>query len=723
MGLTDQKKMPTVLIVDDDQSTRMMANQFLSQAGFLVKEAADGKQALEVIDAIAPDLILLDVEMPKMDGYELCRHLRNQPGYALTPILMLTGLNNNEAIDLAYEAGATDFATKPINWSLLCHRLKYMHRSSMAAAELVQSQASLSAAQRIAQLGNWGYDFETQHMVCSEQLYLILGDKPEKNVPTTEYLFQFVHPDDEPRVREWFNQARLNPPALTIDHRIIQSDGNIRHIRQQIEQVFNSEQKLIKIYGTVQDFTERRLAERRIHQLAYYDTLTGLANRILFRDKLRKAIAAANSQSRQLAVIYFDLDDFKRVNDTFGHSVGDKMIQSVGKRLLQGLQALQRSGQAGYRSSALARMGGDEFTLLLDVIDGEQSIITVAEHIIELCSQPFKFEGYELFTSPSLGVSLFPQDGKTVDTLLKNADMAMYEAKRSGKNSYSFHTHDRDAEILRHHKIAERMRTALLEEKFKVHFQPQLDLVSGCITSAEALVRWNDEELGNVSPQEFIPIAEENGLIVSLGEWVLRASCAQAKQWSENGFGIQRVAVNISLIQFGQAGFSEYIESVLTETGLNASQLEIEITESVLAVDINHTVNTLNSLKSLGVTLSIDDFGTGYSSLSQLKNFPIDQVKIDQSFIRNLTENNHDAAITRAVIAMADSMNIRVLAEGVETLEHLEFLRTNKCDEIQGYFISKPMSATDLESSMPRIDQLLDSLFETRNSVPQLKAG
>lgn len=723
MGLTDQKKLPTVLIVDDDQSTRMMATQFLSQAGFLVKEAPDGKQALDAIATIAPDLILLDVEMPEMDGFELCKLLRSQPDYALTPILMLTGLNNNEAIDIAYEAGATDFATKPINWSLLCHRLKYMHRSSLAAAELVQSQVSLSAAQRIAQLGNWGYNFESEHMVCSEQLYLILGAKPEDNIPTTEFLFQFVHPDDEPRVRHWFNQATRKPQALTIDHRIIQTDGNIRHIRQQIEQVFNNEQKLIRLYGTVQDFTERRLAERKIHQLAYYDTLTGLANRILFRDKLRKAIITAKAKTRKLAVIYFDLDDFKRVNDTFGHSVGDKLIQSVGKRLLHGLQSLERSGQGGFRSSVLARMGGDEFTLLLDVIDDEQSVIFVAEHIIELCSQPFKFDGYELFTSPSLGVSLFPNDGDTVDTLLKNADMAMYEAKRVGKNAYRFHTHERDAEILRHHKIAERMRTALQEENFRVHFQPQLDLVSGCITSAEALLRWNDEVLGDVSPQEFIPIAEDNGLIVPLGEWVLRSSCAQAKQWTENGFGIQHVAVNISLIQFGQAGFADLIESVLNETKLNPSQLELEITESILAVDINHTVNTLKNLKELGVTLSIDDFGTGYSSLSQLKNFPIDQLKIDQSFIRNLAENNHDAAITRAVIAMADSMNIRVLAEGVETLEHLEFLRANNCDEIQGYFISRPMTAADLEARMPEINQLLDRLFEARSGLPLLKAG
>ncbi len=722
MGLAEKIVRPTVLIIDDDQSTRMMATQFLSQAGFTVKEAADGNHALQVIDNVNPDLILLDVEMPEMNGFELCRTLRNQPAYALTPILMLTGLNNNEAIEIAYEVGATDFATKPINWSLLCHRLKYMYRSSMAASELLQSQASLSAAQRIAQLGNWGYDFETKRLICSDQLYLIFGERPENNNATTEYLLQRIHPNDKARVRDWFNQAKHSPQALTIDHRIIQSDGNIRHIRQQIEQVFDAEQKLIKLHGTVQDYTERRLAESKIHQLAFYDALTGLANRILFRDKLRKAVVAANEKTHQLAVIYFDLDDFKRVNDTFGHSIGDKLIQSVGKRLLKELQSLEDSGQAGYGSSTLARMGGDEFTLLLDNIDNKQSVTSVAEHIIERFTKPFKFDEYELFTTPSLGISLFPNDGDTVDTLLKSADMAMYEAKRAGKNAFKFHTLDRDTEVLRQHKIAERMRTALQDDNFKVFFQPQLDLTTGYITSAEALLRWSDDELGNVSPQEFIPIAEETGLIVALGEWVLRSSCLQAKQWADKGFGIQKVAVNISLIQFGQAGFSELIQTVLDETKLNACQLELEITESVLAVDLTHTISTLKSLKALGVTLSIDDFGTGYSSLSHLKNFPIDQLKIDQSFIRNVTENNDDAAITRAVIAMANSMNIRVLAEGVETLEHLDFLRENCCDEIQGYFISRPMSAADLEYSMPDVDQLLDSLFENRGATPQIKA-
>jgi len=570
---------PVVLFVDDDASTRMIAEEFLDQAGFKVVEAESGEQALDIIHEVVPDLILLDVEMSGINGFEVCKKVREMSEHVATPILMLTGLNNNESINLAYEAGATDFSAKPINWSLLCHRLRYIHRSG--------------------------------------------------------------------------------------------------------------------------------IAEKKIHQLAYYDTLTGLANRAYFQDCLRSAMARADIENSMLGVLYFDLDNFKRINDTFGHSAGDQMLTAVSRRLevvIANYNAVKCDANI-----TLARMGGDEFTLLLDKLDQEDAIIKLATDIIGSFSDPFELDGNKLFSSPSIGVSVYPRDGKTMDTLLTNADLAMYEAKSIGKNNFSLHNSERDAEIRRRHDISILMRQALQDESFSVYYHPQLNLHTGQVFAAEALCRWTEADLGFIPPDEFIPIAEENGLIEPLGTWVLRHSCQSARKWIDNGFFLGNIAVNISVLQFMQAGFVDLVASILAETQLPPEHLELEITESLLAIDTNNAVSILRQLKDIGVTLSIDDFGTGYSSLSQLKNFPIDRLKIDQSFIRNITASNEDAAITRAIIAMAKSLNIQVLAEGVETEEHLHFLKENGCDEIQGYLLCEPSP--------------IELLIEQENSIVEQASG
>ncbi|MBX2825889.1 MAG: EAL domain-containing protein [Gammaproteobacteria bacterium] len=711
---------PVVMVVDDEVTTRMLATEFLTQAGFRVCEASDGIEALDTIDAIEPDLILLDVEMPHMDGYELCSKLREQVRYSLTPILMLTGLNNNEAIDQAYEAGATDFATKPINWSLLCHRLRYMHRASQAADQLIRNQQSLAAAQRIAQLGNWEIDFNRNQMVWSDQLYCILALSPGSVPATLETLLEYVHPSDRFQVTQWLDQSRGDLRSSSIDHRIINTGGNTRYVRQQVEREYDAEGRLIRLQAIVQDFTERRRAERKIHQLAYYDALTGLANRTLFHEKLESAIDRANRNDKILSLLYFDLDDFKRINDTFGHSMGDRLLLEVGERLVAQLGSRKEYSDRKRTSCLLARMGGDEFTVLMDNLQRREDATELAEHIISVLSQPVTVDEHELFITSSVGIAFFPTDGHNAEALLKNADMAMYEAKRGGKNSFRTHNENADAKNQKRHRIDSQMRIALEQNEFSLHYQPQLDLQTGELFASEALVRWTSSDLGNVPPSDFIPIAEENGLIIPLGELVLRTACAQTHQWVSNGLGIPRVAVNISALQFMRADFPVVVAKVLDETGLNPQYLELEITESLLASDISHAVKTLRKLKDIGVNLSVDDFGTGYSSLSQLKHFPIDRLKIDQSFIRQVTESCEDAAITRAIIAMADSMNIRVLAEGVETLEHLEFLRANACDEIQGYYLSRPLPAESLQSCMQDLSARLDQLFPVRR-VPTLK--
>ena len=713
-----------VMIIDDDASTRMMATEFLSQAGFIVVEAADGLEAMAQVPLVNPDMIILDVEMPNLNGFDTCVQLRKIAAFVSTPILMLTGLDNSESIDLAYEAGATDFATKPINWSLLCYRVRYMLRASQASEMLKKNQMSLAASQRIAQLGNWEYDLLQDRLIWSDQLFQILGLKPGEIEPSHEALVSKVHSDDRSRVEDWINQQAEPGDRASIDHRIVLANGELRSVRQQMECTRNSDGTLVQLQTVVQDFTERREAEEKIHQLAYYDSLTNLPNRAMLQDHLDHCLSIARQNNHKLAVLFLDLDDFKRVNDTLGHAVGDMLLREVANRLQDNLRrgALESSLHDACFDSMVARMGGDEFIILLPSINDVADATSVANRILKVLSHPYTVAENALFTSPSIGISIYPNDGTTAEDLLRNADMAMYSAKRNGKNLYKLHSEAMDAAAQKRYRVDVSLRSALEKNEFSVFYQPQLNLKTGKIFSVEALIRWNSADLGTVSPADFITVAEENGLIVPMGEWVLRTSCEQTKQWIAQGFSINKVAVNISVLQFIRPDFPAMIESILEETGLPARYLELEITESLLANDTYGAVDTLRKLKKIGVELSIDDFGTGYSSLSQLKNFPINRLKIDQSFIQNVTNSKEDAAITNAIIAMSDSMKIKVLAEGVETQEQLDFLRNNGCDEIQGFLISKPLPAADIEANMMSVESFLDKLFAPDLSI-SLKTG
>jgi diguanylate cyclase (GGDEF)-like protein len=424
----------------------------------------------------------------------------------------------------------------------------------------------------------------------------------------------------------------------------------------------------------------------------------------------------ARKTNSSLGVIFLDLDDFKRVNDTLGHAVGDLLLKEVAVRLRENIRNRKIPDSAHVPDAIVARMGGDEFIILVSSIVGVNDAITVAERILDVLSEPYTIAGNDIFTSPSIGISMFPNDGLTAEDLLRNADMAMYSAKRGGKQLYKVHSGAMDEAAQRRFKVDVCLRSALEREEFEVFFQPKLDLNNGMISSAEALIRWNNEELGFVSPDEFIPIAEDNGLIVPMGEWVLKTACEQTQHWIKSGFAINKVAVNISALQFVRPEFLSVIKKILAETGLPAAHLELEITESLLAGDTSGAVTRLEELKKIGVELSIDDFGTGYSSLSQLKNFPIDRLKIDKSFISGVTHSEDDAAITDAVIAMSESMRIKVLAEGVETQEQLEFLRQNGCDEVQGYLISRPQPASEITANFPSINSMLKPMFSGRES-------
>ncbi len=440
------------------------------------------------------------------------------------------------------------------------------------------------------------------------------------------------------------------------------------------------------------DITKYKQQEAHIHHQAYYDALTDLPNRLLFADRLKQAVAHAYRQRQQLAVMFLDLDRFKQVNDSFGHHVGDQLLQEVAKRL----QALVRA------DDTVARLGGDEFTLLLQNVSHADDAIRIADQVIKAFDSPIVIEKHELFTSTSIGIAIYPYDGTDAETLMKNADSAMYLAKRNGRNSYQLYTPDMNESAAEQLMLENQLRRAIERDELVLHYQPQVNADTGEIVGIEALLRWQHPEKGLLYPLGFITLAEESGLIVSIGEWVLRTACVQNKRWQATACKAVKMAVNVSARQFSHPHFVRMVGQVLEETGMEPCWLELEVTENILLRDTEQAIDKLQHLKALGITLSIDDFGTGYSSMAYLKNFPFDTVKIDRSFICDVVVNTNDAEIAKAIIAMAHSMNMKVIAEGVETAGQLEFMHTHQCDDMQGYYISYPLEAEEMEKHLCR---------------------
>ncbi|WP_164984966.1 bifunctional diguanylate cyclase/phosphodiesterase [Ammoniphilus sp. CFH 90114] len=432
--------------------------------------------------------------------------------------------------------------------------------------------------------------------------------------------------------------------------------------------------------------------EEKIRHLAYYDSLTGLPNRHYFQEQLKEKLDAIDEQvDQQIAVMIVDLDRFKVINDTLGHEFGDLLLRQVAHRLTSSLG----------NDEIICRQGGDEFFILLGDTSAEETKLR-AEHILWSISFPYMINDHELYVTPSIGISFYPQDGTSSDELLKHADSALYRAKELGKNRYHFFTEDMDGQNSKRLQLESGLRRALDKKEFKVYYQPKVDIRTGEWIATEALLRWNHTKLGAIPPDQFIPLAEETGLIVPIGEWVIREACKQNKKWQDEGYGPLTVCVNISTRQFLQDRLLRVIESALEESGLPPQYLNLEITESVAMTDVDRCIEKLNQLRSLGVRLSLDDFGTGFSSLSYLKRFPIDILKIDQSFIQDMLRDTQDAAIVRTIINVALNLNLIVTAEGVETSDHLEFLANEGCQEAQGYYFSRPLPAYELEEKLPK---------------------
>ena len=687
-----------VLVIDDDVSIRELARHVLTAQGFLMISADSGEQGLQLFQDRKPDIVMLDVMMPGQDGFEVCVALRRLPVGKHTPVLMITSLEDVESIDRAYQAGATDFVTKPFNWPLLCHRLRYMLRASRAMADLSKSRETLADAQRLAGLSSWEWDLESNIVYWSKEIYARFGVAEDSVNSNSDSFWNLIHPDDRDAVKEAFVAAIKAEKPYNQDYRIVLPNGATQIIHVQGRTEYDGDGRALRMHGTIQDITERKRTEEQIRHLAFYDSLTSLPNRMLFKEQLNQALQSARREERYVSILFLDLDNFKRVNDTLGHTIGDLLLQDVGARLAQCIRAedsLARNPSA-QANLTVARLGGDEFTVLLGRIANTQDAAKVAQRILDSLAEPIDVDGHELFVSASIGIAVYPFDGEETETLIKNADAAMYHAKSNGRSRYHFYNPSMNASALEKLNLERNLRKALDRGEFVLYYQPLVHGTSGEIIGNEALLRWIHPERGLIPPGDFIPLAEETGLIVPIGQWVIETACKQNVQWQKAGLPKVPVMVNLSSVQFHDPKLVPKVEEVLNETGLDPHYLTLELTESMLMQDSEHNITTLLELRRLGVGLAIDDFGTGFSSLNYLKRFPVDHLKIDQSFVRDITQDAGNSAIALAIIALARSLNLGVVAEGVETPEERDFLRSNGSPDMQGFLFCEPQPAASI---------------------------
>jgi diguanylate cyclase (GGDEF)-like protein/PAS domain S-box-containing protein len=679
---------PLVLVVDDDRAARAALHDALVERGFAIAEASNGAEAIAAFERLRPRAVVLDLHGPASDGLAVCRDLRERHAGDATPILVVTADGDPASLDQAYAAGATDFVTKPLHPALLAHRIRYLLRGADALVALGQSQRSLARAQRIARLGSWDWNPYTSELRWSEEAHRILGTDPTQ-VVTWESFWRAVHPADRDRVRNEMRESMRGEHSFRVNHRVVIGDGSVRHVDLQGEVAADGPEAGAWISGTIQDVTEQAHVQARIQYLASYDNLTGLANRRMFRDQLERALAAARGRGHMLGVLFMDLDRFKRVNDTLGHGAGDQLLQVVAERLRAHVRGSDLVGRIDVDEvPAISRVGGDEFTVLLSKLEQPEDAGDVARRILRSLPEPIDLGGQSVSVSASIGIAIFPVDGEDVETLVKHADAAMYAAKEQGRNNYQFFSRKINASALRRLGLESNLRDAIARNQMALHYQPRLDLRTGNVCAVEGLLRWTHPELGIVSPREFIPLAEETGLIVPIGEWVIRAACQQGRAWQDAGYDPIPISVNVSPRQFHRSDLRGLIGRHLRETGLLPRYLEIELTEHLLLQDDEDTALVLRDLRAMGVTISLDDFGTGYSSLSYLARFPLDTLKMDRCFVRDIDSDPAAAGVAKAVIGIGHSLGARVVAEGVDTYEQERFLREHGCDELQGFLLA-----------------------------------
>ena len=558
---------------------------------------------------------------------------------------------------------------------------------------LEEQHNTLEESQRIAHVGSWNLNLLKSELCWSDEIYRIF-EVDLNTTPSYELFMEIIHPDDRKEVNEAYSNSLQNREAYEITHRLLFKDGRVKYVREQCETTYDKEGKPLISIGSVQDVTKQKLLEGELYKqkevlnhLAHHDILTQLPNRVLFNDRLTQAIQTSQREKSEFALLFLDLDHFKEINDSLGHDTGDEVLKVVSRRLIDVMR----------EEDTLARLGGDEFTIIMKNLVQGQDASLLAQKILLALSEPIIIEENKLYVSSSIGISLYPSDGSSASNLLKYADAAMYRAKDEGRNNFQFYSSEMTELAFERVVMEASLRAAIENEEFVVYYQPQVDGKSDKLIGMEALVRWQHPTMGLVSPAKFIPLAESTGLIVELDQFVMKSAMTQMAEWYEKGFKPGVLALNLAMKQLEQKDFISILSNIIKESRCEAKFIELEVTESQIMVNPEEAINVLNQINELGIDLAIDDFGTGYSSLSYLKKLPISKLKIDQSFVRDLPDDEEDVAISRAVMALAKSLNLKIIAEGVETKEQKEFLVENGCSSIQGYFYAKPMPADEME--------------------------
>lgn len=691
--LAQRAKKPLVLVVDDDPTMRLLVGEALDEAGFARREAADGQTALEAFMSARPDLVLLDVMMPGMDGFETCSQLRQLPGGTDVPVMMMTGSDDIDSIHRAFEAGATDFITKPINYPILGYRLRYMQRSREKQQELRVSQQRLTDAQRLARLGHWEWNLVTGHVSLTAQSSLILGLDPIQGCYTIADLLNSVHPDDRERVFDAFDHFVRTQDPLHVEHKVVRPDGSEAIVYQEAEAAVDETTGRLRLTGTFQDITERKRVEQRVAHLEFHDSLTNLPNRTYFAQTLERFLEMVGE--RTLAVYEVGIDQLQRLNDTLGHAVTEELVIAVSERLSSAVGVRQRASLDPGRTTqtVLSRDPSGAFLLLQPNLEGMEAAMGPARRLTEALEGPFVVGDQEIFVTASIGIAIHPMDGLDGDTLLRNAHAARGSVKSSGSSSFCFYARSMNENALERIRLESALRRAVDEQSFELHYQPKVRCDDESPSGMEALIRWESPDLGWVSPGKFIPMAEEHGLVVPLGEWVIREACRQLAAWDAQGLPAQICSVNVAAQQLDDDGFVDLVREAIEEAGIEPGRLELELTERALMDDAERVIALLHDIQKLGCKISLDDFGTGYSSLSYLNKFPLDVVKLDRSFILDVPDSEDQAVLVEALIALASKLRLEVVAEGVETESQRDFLRSIGCDKIQGFFYSKPLNA------------------------------
>jgi diguanylate cyclase (GGDEF)-like protein/PAS domain S-box-containing protein len=691
---------PTILIVDDEAQNRRLLAVLLRPEGYLTSSAASGEEALASISQSAPDLILLDMMMPGIDGCQVASILKANPATSNIPIIVVTAHMERSARLACLEAGAEDFLTKPVDRAELWLRVRNLLR--LKAFGDLQSHSSNLEQQVQARTVDL-QRFRTAMDATADAIMLVSRNTMryvEVNATACDMLgytraemfmigpaqLDLTAPDRFESLFDGIIEGHVSK-ELT-ESTLRRKDGSQVQVEVHLQTLHAGTDWII--VAVVRDITERKEAEQRLQHQAHHDALTGLPNRTLFYETLEKTLAIASGSGWLVAVLFIDLDHFKNVNDTLGHAVGDELLVQFSNRLIECVRIRDTVG----------RLGGDEFALILVMQEGQQGAALVAEKIREALRAPFALHCHEVSMTASIGITIHPVDASDPDTLIKYADTAMYRAKHAGRDTYRFFTAQMNADVLARLDLETALRKAVENEEFVLYYQPKVQLNSGRIAGLEALLRWERPGFGLVAPNEFIPVLEETGMIVRVGSWAITTACRQIGVWLHSSIGAVQVSVNVSGRQFVEGDLDGDVAKALDDNDIPADLLELELTETSLMANTERTIGCLRKLKNRSVQISIDDFGTGYSSLAYLRRFPIDKLKIDIAFIRDVTSNPDDAAIVLAIIQMAHSLKLEVVAEGVETAAQMMYLRRHNCDQLQGYYFSQPLPAEQMEKTL-----------------------